>query len=78
VDQRFEHVDQEIARQAEATRRHFDIVAEQIKADYTLLAAGIADLNRKFDESRNEQQTVIRILDDHELRLKTLERRRSR
>jgi bisphosphoglycerate-independent phosphoglycerate mutase (AlkP superfamily) len=78
VDQRFEHVDREIARQAEATRRHFDIIAEQIKSDYTLLATGIADLARRFDESRSERQTVTRILDVHELRLKTLERRRSR
>ena len=85
VDRRFERVDQEfvavraeIAREAEATRRHFDVAVEQMKADNALLAAGIADLGRKFDESRHEQQTVTAILDDHELRLKTLERRRSR
>jgi hypothetical protein len=54
------------------------VVAEQIKADHALLAAGIADLSRKFDESRSERHTVNHILDDHELRLKALERGRSR
>jgi phage-related minor tail protein len=85
IDQRFERVDREfvgvraeIAREGEATRRHFDVVAEQIKADHALLAAGIADLSRKFDESRSERHTVNHILDDHELRLKALERGRSR
>jgi phage host-nuclease inhibitor protein Gam len=85
IGQRFEQVDREfvavraeIAHEGEATRRHFDMVAEQMKADNALLAAGIAELSRKFEESRSERQTVTHILDDHELRLKTLERRRSR
>ena len=85
IGQRFERVDREfvavraeIVHQGEATRRHFDMVAKQMKADNALLAAGIAELSRRFEESRSERQTAIRILDDHELRLKTLERRRSR
>jgi chromosome segregation ATPase len=78
VDGEFVAVRAEIAREGEATRRHFDVVAEQIKADHALLAAGIADLSRKFDESRSERHTVNHVLDDHEVRLKALERGRSR
>ena len=80
IDQRFERVDREfvavraeITRQAEATRRHFDVVAEQLKAGHELLAGGIANLTRQAGDSWGKH-TVIRVLDDHELRLKALER----
>jgi hypothetical protein len=85
IDRRFDRVDQEfvavraeIAREAEATRRHMDIVAEQIKSEFALVATSVVNLSREFSEDRRERQRVTHILDDHELRLKALERRRAR
>jgi phosphate uptake regulator len=36
VDRRFESIEKQIAAEGEATRRHFDIVAEQMKAERNL------------------------------------------
>jgi predicted transcriptional regulator len=76
VDQRFEQVDQQfeqvqrqfgvlsaqIATEAENTRRHFDIVVEQLKAERNL--------------ALDQSMAVADRLDDHERRITKLERRK--
>jgi hypothetical protein len=69
VDERFEQVDRlfaelraEMREDGERTRRHFDIVAERMETNWTLLAEGF-----QADHGR---------LEDHERRLDILEKRR--
>ena len=69
VDQRFRRVDlefrrvrEEVRQQSEQTRRHFDVVAESLRDDLRLFAEAI--------RANSER------LDDHEVRLRRLERRR--
>jgi outer membrane murein-binding lipoprotein Lpp len=59
MDKRFDAMDTRILQEAETTRRHFDIVAEQFKDYVKVLADGTA---------RNTER-----LDDHEKRLQALE-----
>ena len=69
IDQRFGQVDLEFRRlraevrqQSEQTRRHFDVVAESLRDDLQLFAEAI--------------RTNSERLDDHEIRLRRLERTR--
>ena len=61
IDQRFERTERLILSEAENTRRHFDVVAEQMKAERNL----VLDLALANAEK----------ISDHELRLGKLERR---
>ena len=62
VDAEFRSVRAEIKAEGEATRRHFDIVAEQLKDIVKVVAEGTA---------RNTGR-----LDDHEIRLTRVERKK--
>jgi archaellum component FlaC len=62
IDAEFKGVRAEIKAEAEATRRHFDIVAEQMKDIVKVVAEGTA---------RNTER-----LDDHETRLTKIENTR--
>ena len=78
VDQRFLEMDARIANEGATTRRHFDIVAEQLRADVALVLAAQVGMNERLDrhiaESRSEHATFVRALDNHEVRLIVLER----
>jgi hypothetical protein len=64
VDDEFSRVRAEIRAEAEATRRHFDIVAESLRESVKMIAEGHAHSSAR--------------LDNHETRLKRLERPRRR
>ena len=68
VDQRFERMERLILSEAEKTRRHFDVVAELMKAERNL----VLDLGRASAERIN---IIDRTLSDHDVRLRELERR---
>ena len=69
IDARFERVDwelttlrAEIRAEAETTRRHFDVMVERVEAHVRLVAEA------------NAHHTTI--LDDHERRIQTIEKRK--
>ena len=49
VDARFVEVHAHIASEGEATRRHFDIVAEHLRSDISLLASAVATVSTTLD-----------------------------
>ena len=71
---------EEIREEGATTRRHFDVVAESLRSDIQLIAAGLATNNAILAASRadniSEHTTFVGALDDHELRLRVLERSR--
>jgi len=78
MDRRFSAVDARIVEEGRITRRHFDVVAEDLKREIRTLAATVAASQRTLDENRSEHQTFSAALSDHELRLIALEHRRRR
>jgi len=62
VDLEFRRVREDVRRQSEQTRRHFDVVAESLRDDLRLFAEAI-----RVNSER---------LDDHDVRLRRLERTR--
>ena len=80
VDIRLLEIQSQIVREGETTRRHFDVVAERLRAEISMLAAAVATINqtlkRQMAENSSEHTTFVGILDEHELRLKSLERYR--
>ena len=73
VDERFRQMQAQIAHEAAATRRHFDVAVEGIRSEFAVISAGVAENTRLLIENRSEHTTFTGILDDHELRLKSLE-----
>lgn len=91
VDRRFDDVDhkleelrqemeERIRTEGERTRRHFDVVAEQftgeIRSMVGLLADRFQQTDRRVFEVDSKGTTLYAALDDHELRLRVLERKR--
>ena len=87
VDERLAHVDARLASvetridaTAVETRRHFDVVAEQLRSDIALFASGGAVTKSRLDhslvENESTQKTLFGALDDHERRLRILQRSR--
>ena len=74
VRQQFAEMDRRITEEGEQTRRHFDVVAEQLKSEIALLATAVVRLERSNVDIRAGQATVFSALSDHELRLRILER----
>src|SRR5262245_50233971 len=74
VDERFRELQAQVISEGEKTRRHFDIVAKAMDAKFSTLFVDIAARTRALEENRSEHTTFAGILDDHELRLKALER----
>lgn len=78
VRSQFEAMDRRITSEGADTRRHFDVVAEQMKADIAMLAGAVvaatSSLERYIAEDRNERATVTGVLHNHEIRLTALER----
>jgi hypothetical protein len=80
VDRRFEHVDATAAE----TRRHFDVVAESLRADIRLLAEGVTlrverletTLRDEITRSHDALATLLRLgYTDLDRRVTALERR---
>lgn len=79
VDQRFEQierrVEQVIKLEAETTRRHFDIVAEQIKSECRLAFEQNAAMLERLQRNDLEHGRFDRQLFEHDLRIGRLEGR---
>lgn len=77
VDARFETLEQRITEEGVNTRRHFDVVAEQLSSQVSALAESIAASNARADRRlgpiESERVTLLSALSDHELRLRVLE-----
>lgn len=82
VDRRFEQVDErfrlvlaEIASEGERTRRHFDLVAEQMRADFNLALDKVLAVDERLTafETTNASEHAR-----FDRRLSTLETRRKR
>ena len=65
----------EVKAQSEETRRHFDIVAEGLRAELRMVADGVVSLCATVDAHRAETASV---LGNHESRLTRLETPRSK
>lgn len=81
VDERLDTLDTRITTEGVDTRRHFDVVAEDLKSQIRLIASAVvantATLERHINTSLSERKTVSAALNDHEVRLTVLERHRS-
>ena len=79
VDQRFERMERLIRSEGDKTRRHFDVVAEQMKAERNLvLDLGLASAERVarlYAANVTDRATIEATLRDHEVRLRELEQR---
>lgn len=84
VDQRFdrmrEELGQKIVAEGERTRRHFDVVSEQLRSDMQSFIGTIVDkyeqTDRRGADLDSKGTTLYAAVDDHELRLRVLERKR--
>lgn len=81
VRAQLEAMDRRITLEATATRRHFDVVAEDLKSDIRLLAGAVAAISTTLEHhitvSLSGRRTMSGALDDHEVRITVLEQRRS-
>jgi hypothetical protein len=77
VEERFTAISQQIADEGRVTRRHFDIVFEQMKAERNLAldqsAAVMEQLRQLRADNDRDHRSFERRLDDHEFRLNRLE-----
>ena len=76
MDRRFAKLEERIAAEGETTRRHFDIVAEQFRAEMRLLHDKQAASDDKMSSNQQDHDTFQRALDDHEVRIQVIERPR--
>ena len=51
------------------TRAHFDAVAERLESQIRILAEGLASLNRRFEDFRDETRANFATVDQRLLRL---------
>ena len=81
IDRRFDRMERLILSDGEKTRRHFDVVAEQMKAERNLvLDLGLASAERVarlYAANVTDRATIEATLRDHEVRLRELEQRAS-
>ena len=59
VDARFTAMEQRITAEGEHTRRHFDVVAEQLRGDISLLATTVATISTTLEHSMSERGTMV-------------------
>ena len=78
VDARFLEVEARITIEGETTRRHFDVVAEQMHADIRLVLERVSavgdDVSRLRASVAKDVVGIESAVQDHELRLRSLER----
>jgi uncharacterized protein YdcH (DUF465 family) len=74
VDERFVELEQRIETEAHTTRRHFDVVAEQMKADAKLTLEAITAMDKRMAgfmaANAAEHAHFSAIASEHEARLK--------
>jgi predicted component of type VI protein secretion system len=77
INQRFAQLEELIRSDAERTRRHFDVVAEQMNAGrHLVLAIGLARAANGMSASiADDSELVQKTLADHEARLRQLEQK---
>lgn len=82
IDAWLDSMDIRIAEEAAASRRHFDVIAEELKSQISTLAESIdassAQAERRLRPIESERVTLLSALSDHELRLRVLEGARNR
>jgi len=78
VDARFALLEARIIEEGQKTRRHFDVVLEDIRTELREVAASASAAHARLEANRSEHETFTGVLDDHELRLKSLEHYRRR
>jgi hypothetical protein len=80
LDRRFAETDEKIVTEGQRTRHHFDVVAEQFTSEIRAMAGTIADMQQQTDrrvlDLDSGGATLYAAVDDHELRLRVLERKR--
>ena len=78
VRDRFDRVESKIDASVVETRRHFDVIAEQLRSEIRLIASGVAATNERLDRSsvehEGDRKALVAALDEHEVRLRILER----
>ena len=66
-------MDPEIRAQFEETRRHFDGVAERMKAEVQLVAEGVGSIGERLDRlEHNLRQEILRTKKELSAMIKTL------
>jgi len=73
IETRLDVMDRRITDEARTTRRHFDVVAEDLKSQMKVVAEASAQSERRLATSSSENVTLLSALSDHELRLRVLE-----
>ena len=73
VETRLAAMDRRITDEGKATRRHFDVVAEDLKSQLKAVADASAQSERRLASISSENVTLLSALSDHELRLRVLE-----
>ena len=73
VDRRLDGLDKRITDEAIVTRRHFDVVAEDLKSQLRAAAERSELHAQRVATISSENVTLLSALSDHELRLRVLE-----
>ncbi len=78
VDARFDQLEKRLLEDGRDTRRHMDVLYEHFKADLKLAleqsASAKSDLGSPSAVNAAEHAGFVKSLDDHEVRLQSLER----
>ncbi|SRR6266542_201046 len=78
VDARFDRLETAVVTGLETTRRHMDVLIEQLRADARLWLEGFDLRQQQIDallsSNTHEHAAFVEMLRDHEVRIKTLER----
>ena len=73
IETRLGHVEIQVTEQGVEIRRHFDVVAEQLRSDIRTFADSVAAGERRLAAISSENATLLSASSDHELRLRVLE-----
>ena len=78
IEARLGNVETQVIEQGVEIRRHFDVVAEQLRSDIRTFADSVAAGERRLAAMSSENVTLLSALSDHELRLRVLEGQQGR
>jgi hypothetical protein len=77
VDRRFDTLETRLATEHETTRRHMEMLVDQLKAEYRLGFDRMVATDQRLASfgavNAREHGRIAAVLDDHELRIKALE-----
>jgi hypothetical protein len=78
VDRRFDTLETRLASEHETTRRHMEMLVEQLRAEFRLGLDRMLATDRQLASldaaNAREHTTIAGVLDDHEVRIRALER----